>query len=82
VPTPHPTRSTPTTSPCSPANCPASPGSEVVVAGHVRRRFFRAGGVTQSRTEVVATRVIVNGKPAAVVKLRRSTANVVSPVAE
>ena len=29
-------------------------GDEVVVVGRVRRRFFRAGGVTQSRTEVVA----------------------------
>jgi single-strand DNA-binding protein len=29
----------------------------VVVSGRVRRRFFRAGGVTQSRTEVVAARV-------------------------
>ena len=27
---------------------------EVVVLGRVRRRFFRAGGSTQSRTEVVA----------------------------
>lgn len=33
-------------------------GDEVVVVGHVRRRFFRAGGVTQSRTEVVAARVV------------------------
>ena len=33
-------------------------GDEVVVVGHVRRRFFRAGGVTQSRTEVVARDVI------------------------
>ncbi|MDW3213145.1 MAG: hypothetical protein R8G01_04050 [Ilumatobacteraceae bacterium] len=33
-------------------------GDTVVVAGHVRRRFFRAGGVTQSRTEVVAADVI------------------------
>src|SRR5579875_815052 len=32
-------------------------GTEVAVLGRVRRRFFRAGGVTQSRTEVVATRV-------------------------
>lgn len=32
--------------------------TEVVVTGHVRRRFFRAGGVTQSRTEVVADAVI------------------------
>jgi single-strand DNA-binding protein len=33
-------------------------GSEVVVTGHVRRRFFRAGGATQSRTEVVADAVV------------------------
>lgn len=31
---------------------------EVVVVGRVRRRFFRAGGTTQSRTEVVADRVV------------------------
>ncbi len=30
-------------------------GTAVLVVGRVRRRFFRAGGVTQSRTEVVAT---------------------------
>ena len=28
--------------------------TEVVVTGYVRRRYFRAGGTTQSRTEVVA----------------------------
>jgi single-strand DNA-binding protein len=33
-------------------------GAEVVVTGHVRRRFFRAGGATQSRTEVVADAVV------------------------
>lgn len=33
-------------------------GDEVVVVGHVHRRFFRAGGVTQSRTEVVAARLV------------------------
>ncbi|CAN5645214.1 hypothetical protein BH20ACT2_BH20ACT2_19720 [soil metagenome] len=33
-------------------------GEAVVVTGRVRRRFFRAGGVTQSRTEVVADAVI------------------------
>ena len=33
-------------------------GDEVVVVGHVARRFFRAGGATQSRTEVVASAVI------------------------
>jgi single-strand DNA-binding protein len=40
------------------------PGAEVAVLGRVRRRFFRAGGVTQSRTEVVATRVVRStGRP-------------------
>lgn len=34
------------------------PDTEVVVVGRVRRRFFRAGGTTQSRTEVVADQVV------------------------
>lgn len=33
-------------------------GSSVVVIGRVRRRFFRSAGITQSRTEVVADRVV------------------------
>jgi len=33
-------------------------GDEVVALGQVRRRFFRAGSVTQSRTELVATEVV------------------------
>lgn len=33
-------------------------GDDVVVVGHVQRRFFRAGGVTQSRTEVVAATLV------------------------
>jgi single-strand DNA-binding protein len=37
-------------------------GSELVVIGSVRRRFFRAGGTTQSRTEVVATKVLPAGR--------------------
>jgi single-strand DNA-binding protein len=44
-------------------------GTEVVVTGHVRRRFFRAGGSTQSRTEVVADRVV---KARARAKARRA----------
>ena len=32
-------------------------GTEVLVVGRIRRRFFRTGGSTQSRTEVVAERV-------------------------
>jgi single-strand DNA-binding protein len=31
---------------------------EVLVVGRVRRRFFQSGGVTQSRTEVVAEAVV------------------------
>jgi single-strand DNA-binding protein len=38
------------------ADLPAE--AEVVVVGSVRRRFFRANGTTQSRTEVVADRVL------------------------
>jgi len=33
-------------------------GVDVVVIGTVRRRFFRVGGATQSRTEIVADVVI------------------------
>ena len=32
--------------------------ASVLVVGRVRRRFFKAGGATQSRVEVVARRVI------------------------
>jgi single-strand DNA-binding protein len=32
--------------------------AEVVIAGRVRRRWFRSGGATQSRTEVVADGVV------------------------
>jgi len=35
-----------------------SQGEEVVVVGVVRRRFYRAGGATLSRTDVLADRVI------------------------
>lgn len=33
-------------------------GDEVLVTGRVRRRFYRAGGRTQSRTDVVADEVV------------------------
>lgn len=47
-------------------NAPASAGDHdvderMLVVGRVRRRFFRAGGGTQSRTEVVAE-AVVNAK--------------------
>jgi single-strand DNA-binding protein len=37
-------------------------GDAVVVVGRVRRRFYRAGGATQSRTEVVADVVLPPGQ--------------------
>lgn len=49
-------------------------GDEVVVAGKVVRRFFRAGGVTQSRTEVVAERLV----PARATRSVRSLERVVT----
>jgi single-strand DNA-binding protein len=39
-------------------------GDEVVVVGRIRRRFFRAGGATASRTEVVAANVVSVRAPA------------------
>jgi single-strand DNA-binding protein len=33
-------------------------GADVAVIGRVERRFFRSGGATQSRTELVAERVV------------------------
>ena len=33
-------------------------GDQLLVVGTVRRRFFRSGGSTQSRTEVVASEVL------------------------
>jgi single-stranded DNA-binding protein len=35
-------------------------GSDVVVVGAVRRRFFRAAGSVQSRTEVSASKVVAS----------------------
>ncbi len=35
--------------------------ADLVVVGRVRRRFFASGGTTQSRTEVVADRVVRAG---------------------
>ena len=34
------------------------PGGDVVVTGRIERRFFRSGGSTQSRTELVAARCV------------------------
>ena len=44
--------------PSASARAAVQGASEILVIGTVRRRFFRVGGATQSRTEVVATDVI------------------------
>lgn len=44
-------------------------GEDVVVLGTIRRRFFRAGGATASRTEVVAELAARPNRKAAVAKL-------------
>ena len=56
------------------AGCSFSSGDEVVVAGSVRRRFFRTAVGTQSRTEVVAIEVVDAGR-------RRDVTRVVKRVA-
>lgn len=64
-----PAESVPVAWPNGPARALAwSVGTEVLVIGRVRRRFFRAGGVTQSRTEVVASAAVPTRRAAAVHK--------------
>jgi len=50
-------------------------GDDLVVVGRVRRRFFRAGGATQSRTDVLATAVVPSRQAA---RARRLVADVVA----
>jgi single-strand DNA-binding protein len=62
-----------------PAEAGFEAGDEVVVVGAVRRRFFRAGGATQSRTEVVASAVLKATQRKAVAKaLTDATAAIAS----
>lgn len=42
----------------APAEVTFGCGDAIVVVGAVRRRFFRVGGITQSRTEVIAASVV------------------------
>ncbi len=51
-------------------------GQDVVVLGRIRRRFFRAGGSTGSRTELCAHRIVPSGANA---KIRDLLA---TPIAE
>src|SRR5947207_15660550 len=55
----RPADSVPVSWPDAPAGAEDyEPDAELVIIGRTRRRFFKAGGVTQSRTEVVATHVV------------------------
>ena len=58
--------------------CAVAPDDEVVVIGRVRKRFFRAGGATQSRTEVVAARVVPARRRAQVTKVLDQAIEVLS----
>lgn len=53
-------------------------GSEVVVAGRVRRRFFRTGGGTGSRTEVVAWQVLPASQRARVAAVTGAAAELIA----
>jgi hypothetical protein len=53
-------------------------GSAVLVVGFVRRRFFRSAGSTQSRTEVVARRVVACSRRA---QVARTLAEVATAIA-
>lgn len=53
-------------------------GTELVVVGSVRRRFFRADGATQSRTEVVAERVVAATRRREVAKVLSGAQGVLS----
>jgi len=64
-----------------PPRCPVwERGVEVVVAGVVKRRFYRSATGTQSRTEVVAYEVVEARKRQAVRRLvERSIQRIVPP---
>jgi single-strand DNA-binding protein len=57
-------------------------GEEVIVTGRVRRRFFRTPAGTQSRTEVVADRVLRPSDRRAVARSLRRAADVLTDAAE
>ena len=63
----------------SPSRPPAVDiGDEVVAVGVVRRRFFRAGGATQSRTEIAASLVARPGSK----RVDRAIERALEPVAK
>ena len=60
--------------PPSKALDPIEQGLDVVVVGTVRRRFFRSGGSTQSRTEVVVDVIVPTRRTKQVIALVSDTA--------
>lgn len=56
-----------------------SAGEELLVVGRVQRRFFRASGATQSRTEVVATRAVPTRRAAAAAKALQAAVDSLGP---
>lgn len=57
-------------------------GHEVVVVGTVRRRFFRVGGQTQSRTEVIVSTLLPARRKKTVASLLAATAATINPGVE
>lgn len=57
-------------------------GDDVVVVGTVRRRFFRTGGQTQSRTEVVVDSLVPARRAKSVRSLRAAAARLITPADE
>jgi single-strand DNA-binding protein len=55
-------------------------GTDVVVVGSVRRRFFRTAGATQSRTEVVAERIVAARRGREVRRLLESAGLLLDPL--
>ena len=55
-----------------------APDDDVVVIGRVRKRFFRVAGATQSRTEVVAARIVPARRRAQVTRMLDGAIEVLS----
>ncbi len=54
-------------------------GNEVVIVGTVRRRFFRSGGQTQSRTEVIVASLVPARRKKSATSLLAATAAAIAP---
>lgn len=59
-----------------PANVELAAGDEITAVGAVRRRFYRVGGTTQSRTEVVVSCLARTDDKRALAKVRKRLVSV------